>query len=130
MCKRQQQAVPSEGVLIEWSTDPLPADSWEVQQVRLQKDTSKVQLLQELCGLFRPLTNLIRQVTRLWTQLQSATSWEKLELLCAQYMTQYLRELNDDTTVPTSAVEASSSFAVEAPQASTEDPKAQDVSSS
>ena len=115
--KKQQQAVPllKECWLSGQLTHFLP-DSWEVQQVRLQKDTSKVQLFQELCGfLVRPLTNMTGQVTRLWTQLESATLWEKFELLCAQYMRQYARQLHDDTTVPASTVEA--------PQASTEDPR-------
>ena len=49
-----------------------------------------------MCDFLKPLTAMIGPAKRFWKQLDSVTSWEKLELLCAQYITQHPRAVEDN----------------------------------
>ena len=106
-----------------WSTDPTESDSCEVRSVRLQKDISKARLFQEMCDLLKPLTAMIGPAKRFWKQLDSVTSWEKLELLCAQYITQHPRAVEDNVATLSATVDAGSSSEVEPVQAHADNPQ-------
>ena len=77
-----------EGVSLEWTADPKHTDQWEFQTMRLKKDPQKVCLFQDICDLVRPVTNFYGDRPRLTSHLQSISSWESLEVLCAQYIQQ------------------------------------------
>ena len=66
LVERPRKVAHSLRELVEWMTDPENPDIWEASHARLETDPGKARLFEELCNLFRHLTNLIGTAERLW----------------------------------------------------------------